>query len=133
MRIQETYLALPSATHPTAAVMLAVASRRAIVVDLAATIVSGVLVPCPTGTRVNSLTVYSGNWLDGLIMRCTGDNDELTIPEEFNDAPGGVKEEGICAGTGGVQGMRWDIPQSSIMVYLNITCMDNSTYQFADM
>ena len=96
-------------------------------------IVSGVNVPCFAGTRVYSLDVWSGYWLDGLIMRCTGDKGALTIPPEFNDVPGGEEQEGICAATGGVQNIEWGVPDRLYgMVYLNITCLDNETYHFSN-
>lgn len=94
---------------------------------------SGINEPCSTGTRVYALTVWSGHWLDGLVMRCTGDGEEETIPQEFNDNPGGEQAGSICAGTGGVQSMEWGVPKSYyVMVYLNITCLDNQTYHFSN-
>ena len=96
-------------------------------------IVSGVNVPCFAGTRVYSLDVWSGYWLDGLIMRCTGDTEAQTIPPEFTDAHGGEEHDGICARTGGVQSIRWGVPDRLYgMVYLNITCLDNATYHFSN-
>ena len=68
-----------------------------------------------------------------MVMRCTGDDEEEIIPPDFNDHPGGVEEGDICAGTGGVKSIEWGVPDTSshLMVYLNITCMDNETYHFA--
>lgn len=97
------------------------------------TIASGINVPCAAGTRVYSLTVWSGYWLDGLVMRCTGDSDEQTIPPGFNEQPGGENAEGICAGTEGVRSIEWGVPDGLYgMVYLNITCLDNETYHFSN-
>ena len=106
---------------------------RAVLACFTAAIASGVNVPCPAGTKVYSVSVWSGHWLDGLIMRCTGDSDEEDIPEEFNDDPGGDEDADICAGTGGVQSLQWEDPVDyAVILYLNITCLDNQTYQFAD-
>lgn len=106
----------------------------AIVVGHMATAASGVNVPCSAGTRVYSLTVWSGYWLDGLVMRCTGDSEEEPIPSELNDDAGGSDVEGICAGTEGVKSLEWLVPTAidSVMTYVNITCLDNATYEFAN-
>ena len=107
---------------------------KAIAVGAAIWTSSGLNASCSLGTRVYSLTVWSGYWLDGLVMRCTGESDEnYYIPEELKDDPGGEEEGDICAGTAGVQSIHWNLPNAAdVLVYLNITCQDNETYQFAD-
>ena len=112
---------------------VAVTSFNAVVIFSMVAVVSASLAPCSAGTRVYSLSVWSGFWLDGLVMRCTGDGVEQTIPPEFNDRPGGKEEEEICAGTRGVKSIEWGVPGffEYIMVYVNITCLDNELYNFA--
>ena len=106
----------------------------AIVVARAVSIASSVNALCPAGTRVYSLTVWSGHWLDGLVMRCTGDSDEQPIPSELNEDPGGSEVDGICAETAGVKSIEWLVPadRESVMTYVNITCLDNEIYRFAN-
>ena len=108
---------------------------RAAVACSVVSMASGVYVPCPAGTRVYSLSVWSGGWLDGLYMRCTGGSEQHAIPAEFNEDPGGDAFDGICAGTGGVHSIAWDIPSDSghlRMAHGNITCLDDATSFFAD-
>ena len=107
---------------------------KAVVACSTVAMASTVLVPCSAGTRVYSLSVYSGYWVDGLIMRCTGDSDEQTIPPQFNDDPGGAKEEDFCAGTGGMKSIEWGVPEdlNFIMTHVTITCVDNETYHLAN-
>ena len=113
---------------------VAVTSFNAVVIFSMVAVVSASLAPCSAGTRVYSLSVWSGFWLDGLVMRCTGDGEEQSIPPDFNDHPGGEESGEICAGTGGVESMEWGVPDlyNMIMVYVNITCRDNDTYQVAN-
>ena len=113
---------------------VAVTSFNAVVIFSMVAVVSASLAPCSAGTRVYSLSVWSGFWLDGLVMRCTGDGEEQSIPPDFNDHPGGEVSEEICAGTGGVDRIEWGVPSffNIIMVYVNITCRDNETYQVAN-
>ena len=75
----------------------------AIVIGYVINTSSGVNVPCPAGSRVYSLFVWSGHWLDGIYVRCTGDSDEQAIPDEFDEDPGGGEDADICAGTAGFQ------------------------------
>lgn len=108
---------------------------RAGVIAFAVPIASGVNVLCPAGTRVYSLTVWSGGWLDGMYMRCTGGGEQKAIPSEFDEDPGGDNHDDICAGTGGLRSMKWDIPSASdhpVMVYGNITCLNDKPVFFAD-
>ena len=107
---------------------------KAIVVCSSVTVASDVVVPCSAGARVYSLSVWSGFWVDGLVVRCTGDDEEHTIPPDFYDHPGGVEEEDMCAGTGGVESIEWGVPKdfNYLMVYANITCVDNETYYLAN-
>ena len=111
-------------------------AATSVVVAICATtlIASSVHVPCPAGTRVYSLSVWSGKWLDGMYMRCTGDSDEQAIPTDFNENPGGDKYDGICAGTAGVQSIAWDIPTTSDgrIVHGNVTCLNSTTHFFAE-
>lgn len=80
-----------------------------------------------------SLTVWSGEWLHGVLMRCTGGSEEHALPPEFNDYPGGTETEDVCADAGGVQSIEWGVPQDFlVMVYVNITCLDNETYHFVN-
>ena len=112
---------------PTGSTALSVIAFCSVVVA------SGDYVPCSAGTRVYSLNVWSGYWLDGLIMRCTGDGKEQIIPPDFYAELGGGERQGICAGTGGVQSIEWGVPDRVYgMVYLNITCLDNETYHFSN-
>ena len=113
---------------------LTTAAFKAFAVYSTVAVASAVFVPCSAGARVYSLSVWNGYWVDGLVMKCTGDGDEQTIPPEFNDHPGGEESEEICAGTGGVERIEWGVPNDFkfIMVYVNITCRDNETYQVAN-
>ena len=106
----------------------------AIVIGYVINTPSGVNVQCPAGTMVYSLSVWSGHWLDGLYVRCTGDSDEQAIPDAFDEDPGGGEDADICAGTAGLQSIEWLIPSEheNLISYLNITCLNNETYRFAD-
>ena len=117
----------------SAAMTVTMTAFKALVIYSTVAVAFGVLVPCSAGARVYSLSVWSGFWVDGLVMRCTGDGVEQTIPPEFNDRPGGKEEEEICAGTRGVKSIEWGVPGffEYIMVYVNITCLDNELYNFA--
>ena len=122
----------PRSYSPTAMTVTMTAFKAIVVCSVAEA--SAVLVPCFAGARVYSLSLWSDFWVDGLVVRCTGDGEEQTIPPDFNDHPTGVEEEEICAGTGGVGSIKWGVPGyfDHIMVYANITCLNNDTYHLAN-
>lgn len=96
---------------------------------------SGDLALCISGTRVHSLSVWSGYWLDGIYMRCTGDGGEVVIPPEFNVDPGGGEEGDICAGTAGLESIQWHhttTQSNDVISYVNITCLGGEIHHLAD-
>lgn len=120
--------------YSQAAMTLVGALLKAVVVCSAFARVSSINVPCPTGTRVYSLSTWSGHWLDGVVVRCTGDSDDQTIPPDYNQEGGGAEDGNICAGTEGVQSIEWSSSSfgEGVVVYVRITCLDGTSTLVAD-
>lgn len=102
---------------------------------------------CTPGTRVFSLTMWHGSFLDSIGVRCTGaEQEQLEVPDGLsdwgNDDVGGGADDDVCASTAGVKSIEWtpvlfagleSFGDSPVTVAgVNITCMDGEEYRFAD-
>ncbi|CAM9864532.1 unnamed protein product [Scytosiphon promiscuus] len=113
-----------------------------------AILASGDHVTCASGTRVYSLTVWHGTFLDSIDVRCTGvDQEQLEVPDGHsdwtNDDVGGGADEDVCASTAGIKSIEWSqvwVPglvsfgeYPPTVAGVNVTCADGEEYRFADI
>lgn len=92
---------------------------------------------CPTGTSVSSLTAWSGAWIEGISLTCTGGIQTEPIPLEYRG--GGRMMPGICGGTDGLQSLTWarteplwELSSNNAVVHVNVTCLDGESFLFAN-
>lgn len=92
---------------------------------------------CPAGTWVSSLTAWSGAWIEGISMTCTGGSQLGPFPREYGG--GGRMTPGICGGTDGLQSLTWsrteplrELGSNSAVVHINATCLGGESFLFAN-